>query len=102
MNFLDEITLEPEMVKIQGISSPVPIQRFTWDEFNENIAPVIDGQSLEVASLYFINSAGFEHTEDDLKKLKSRLGAQQIIDVYKAGLRVNGMVTTAQDDAKKN
>lgn len=102
MDFFKTVKLKPSDVDIEGIDQPVPITRFTWEEWDEIVSPKIDQQNIEVAVMYMINPVGYEHTDEDVATLKKTFGIPQIVDIYKKALAVNGVSVGSGEEAKKN
>ncbi|VUD48424.1 hypothetical protein TDB9533_01231 [Thalassocella blandensis] len=100
---LKGIKLKPEEVSIDGISKKIPVHRFSLHDWENDIAKKIEGKPIEVAVLYLLHPLGYEHSIEDLEQLKSVLGVPEIIQLYRAGLRINGCaVEGGEKDAKKD
>ncbi len=87
---LNTLKLSPQSVKVEGIDEPVEVTRFSYNQFQE-VSKKVEGEPLEVAALYFLNDEGYGHSDEDVNKLKSLVGAKQIRDIYRAGLIANGI-----------
>jgi len=102
MDFLNRVELEPAVIPIEGLSSPVQITRFSFDHMREVLLPKVGELTVEEAALYFVNDKNYSHTSEDLGALRNKIGADQIVQIYQAGMRVNGCVSAGEDDPKKS
>ena len=102
MNFLDQLELEPAEVPVSGVKGPVKITRFSFDYMKEVIIPKAGELPVEKLALYFLNSEGYEHSQADVEALGKKLGVGQLVEIYNAGMQVNGAVVSAETDAKKD
>ena len=96
--------LEPVDTPIAGLSEPLKLHLFTWDDYAEKVMKDGDDSEKTVMTqvLYFLGGLEADVSDEARQQLKKTFASWQIRDIYQKGMRLNGSGPDAVRDALKN